>query len=81
VSVRYVLFRQRSPQASTEPAAIKDLPGVDVIDETAGRAMLIEVTDEGLDRLRDLLQGWSLAEEAAFDSPEAAQKPRPESSG
>lgn len=60
---RYVLFHRMPSSHSEDIERIRNTPGVSVIDETRGRALLIEATDEAVGELRSMLVGWLISSE------------------
>jgi hypothetical protein len=65
---RYVLF-SRSREAGADIDRIRKIPGVTVVDETAGRAMLVDVSEEAATQLRSSLKDWVIEEQISYARP------------
>lgn len=62
----YVLLprsRSISPEARK---LLVEQPGVEVIDEAAGKALLVDATDDAAASLRDVLPDWIISPETAY---------------
>ena len=51
------------PSNASDLAAIRSTPGVSVVDETVGKAVLVEATEEGLRSLERVQGNWKIAPE------------------
>lgn len=60
---RYVLFCQTAPPRTADLALIRATPGITVLDETDGRALLVEGTAQGIRTLTTALSQWTIAPE------------------
>ena len=57
--------------------AVASEPGVTIIEETVGRAILVEATEEAAERLREHLPGWVVSKETFHPSPKLPEhRPR-----
>ena len=66
---RYVLLprsRHVSPEARKR---LVDQAGIEVVDETAGRAFLVDATDEAVAGLRKALPDWIISPEILHPRP------------
>jgi hypothetical protein len=72
---RYVLMRQAAagaggtPGRASTPEQIRRVPHLRVIDEAAGRFILVEVDPKVLDRHKRLLRGWTVTPEVVYPVP------------
>ncbi len=66
---RYVLLSREKEVRREDSEAVAREPGVTVIEEGVGRAILVEATEEAADRLREHLPGWIVSKETVHPRP------------
>jgi hypothetical protein len=82
---RYVLFCRKPNPVPEDLALIAKTPGLRMIDNTEGRALLVEASANSIERLRSELKSWVVADEATYPRPgrprEQVKVPGPEKKG
>ena len=67
--MRYVLrCRAESPDPD-DLRLIENTPGVKILNQSVPRALLVEASEEAVDRLRSSLKKWIIAEEVTYSLP------------
>lgn len=66
---------RRSDPREEDLQRIARAPGVRVVDETLGRAMLLEGPDDAIEELQAQLSDWTVAREMTYPAPGPAVPP------
>ncbi len=69
---RFVLLRRESGLEPSAREELERIPGVEIVDQTTGRAFLVEVDVKTQPKLKELLPGWVISEEVEYELPRDA---------
>ncbi len=67
--MRYVLFCREETPDPEDLRKIAKAPGVNILDHSVPYAMLVEASQEAVDKLRLDLKKWSISEEVTYSLP------------
>ncbi len=67
--MRYVLFCREEIPDPEDLRKIANAPGVKILDHSVPYAMLVEASQEAVDKLRPDLKKWSISEEVTYSLP------------
>lgn len=74
---RYVLLHRGGPATSEDLDRISSIEGVEVLEQTAGRALLVEAKPAAAKRLRAELTNWIVERELEYRRPEPFSRELP----
>jgi hypothetical protein len=76
---RFVFLHRGGDPPPRDIASLDTIEGLHIVDRELARALLVEASDEAIDRAREILRGWTISEEAVYATPSPA-KPSPAAS-